>query len=100
MPQPRKTASGGYGAYLGTIPDMSETPGGVRLNGVSSGSPADSAGLERGDILIQIGEHEVADLYAMTSALRAHKPGDHVTLVVLRNGERIELSATLGKRNE
>ncbi len=100
VPQPRTTASGGYGAYLGTIPDMSETPGGVRLNGVSSGSPADLAGLERGDILIQIGEHEVADLYAMTSALRAHKPGDHVTLVVLRNGERIELSATLGKRNE
>src|SRR5690606_24850240 len=31
----------GYGAYLGTVPDMSENPGGVRLTGVRAGSPAE-----------------------------------------------------------
>jgi Zn-dependent M28 family amino/carboxypeptidase len=98
VPQPVQNVAGGYGAWLGTIPDMSSSPGGVRLNGVRSGSPAEQAGMQAGDILVQIGEHEFTDLYGMTDALRAHKPGDMVKLVVLRDGERVELSTTLGKR--
>lgn len=98
VPQPPPTSGGGYGAYLGTIPDMSESPGGVRLTGVRSGSPADSAGMLGGDILVQLGEHEITNLYDMTDALRAHEPGDSVRIVVLRDGERIELAATLGRR--
>ena len=38
------TGGQGYGAYLGTIPDMSESPGGVRITGVRAGSPAIAAG--------------------------------------------------------
>ncbi len=68
------------------------------LTGVRAGSPADNAGITGGDIIIRIGDHEVKDLYGMTDALRAHKPGDVVTVVVLRDGERLELTATLGKR--
>ena len=34
-----------YGTYLGTIPDMTDNPGGVRLLGVRAGSPAEKAGL-------------------------------------------------------
>ena len=98
VPQPQQVASGGRGAYLGTIPDMSGSPGGVRLTGVRAGSPADSAGLRAGDVLIQLGEHEVKDLYDMTDALRAHAPGDVVTIVVMRDGQRLELTATLGTR--
>ena len=98
VPRPTQTAGSGYGAYLGTIPDMSESPGGVRLTGVSAGSPAEQAGLQAGDILVQLGEHTITDLYAMTAALRAHEPGDTVKLVVMRDGERIEMIATLGRR--
>jgi hypothetical protein len=98
VPQPAPMAGGGYGASLGTIPDMSESPGGVRLTGVRAGSPADQAGIEGGDIIVLIGDHEVKDLYGMTDALRAHKPGDVVIVAVLRDGERIEFEVTLGKR--
>ena len=99
VPQPQPAAGGGgYGAYLGTIPDMTESQGGVRLTGVRSGGPAEHAGIEAGDIIVQIGEQTIADLYDMTAALRAHKPGDVVAVVVLRDGERIELTATFGKR--
>jgi len=98
VPQPVQTMGGGSGAYLGTIPDMSSSPGGVRLNGVRADSPAEQAGMRAGDILVQLGEHEVKDLYGMTDALGAHKPGDVVKVVVLRNGDRVELTATLGKR--
>ncbi len=98
VPRPAQTAGGGYGAYLGTIPDMSESPGGVRLTGVRAGSPAEQAGLQGGDVLVQLGEFEIKNLYDMTDALRAHKAGDVVQLVVTRDGERIEMTATLGKR--
>lgn len=95
---PPATGGGGYGTYLGTIPDMSESPGGVRLTGVRAGSPAEAAGLRKGDVLIQLGEHTIGNLYDMVEALRAYKPGEVVTLVVLRDGERIEATATLDRR--
>jgi hypothetical protein len=98
-PPPRPVAGGGgYGAYLGTIPDMTESPGGVRITGVRAGSPAEQAGLKGGDILIQLGDTPIKNLYDMTDALRAHKPGETVVLVYLRDGQRIETQVTLGTR--
>ena len=85
--------------YLGSIPDMSapETPG-VRLTGVRADSPADKAGLKAGDIIVEFDGKTVKDLYEYTAALQARKPGDTVKLVVLREGARVELTATLGRR--
>jgi len=97
-PPPPTVSSGGYGAYLGTIPDMSDSPGGVRLSGVRSGGPADRAGILAGDIIVQIAQFEVSDLYAMTEALQALKPGDTVTIRVRRDDRVIEIEATLGRR--
>ncbi len=97
-PPPPTVTSGGYGAYLGTIPDMSDSPGGVRLSGVRSGGPADRAGIRAGDIIVQIAEFEVSDLYAMTEALQALKPGDTVTIKIRRDDQVIEVEATLGRR--
>jgi len=94
----RPIAGGGYGAYLGTIPDMTESPGGVRLSGVRAGSPAEEAGLKGGDILIQLGDHVIKNLYDMTDALNAYKPGETVALVFLRDGQRVETKTTLRKR--
>jgi Peptidase family M28/PDZ domain len=90
----------GYGTYLGTIPDMSATElRGVRLIGVRPDSPADRAGLREGDIIVEFGGRTVADLYEYTDALRAHKPGDVVQIIAVRDGQRVELSATLGSRS-
>ena len=75
-------ASPGYGAYLGTVPDMTDSPGGVRLLGVRAGSPAEKAGLRGDDIITRIGDMNVPDLQAMTDALRSHQPGDTVEIVV------------------
>ena len=97
--EPRQvTSSGGYGAYLGTVPDMSSSPGGVRLTGVRSGSPAAQAGIRAGDILIAIGEFTVTDLYEMTDALRAYKPGETVRVRLRRGDEVVEVVATFGRR--
>jgi hypothetical protein len=88
----------GYGAYLGTVPDMTDSPGGVRLLGVRAGSPAEKAGLRGDDIITKIGDTSVPDLEAMTQALRSHHPGDTVTVVVRRGTETTTLRAVLGER--
>jgi hypothetical protein len=103
-PQPHAgaapAATPGYGAYLGTIPDMAGgSEGGVRVSGVRPGSPAEAAGLQADDVLVAIGDMKTPDLQAMTDALRAHKPGDKVELQVLRGGQPVTLTATLGTRN-
>ena len=96
-PQPAGGA-GGYGAYLGSIPDMAGGVRGVRLTGVRAESPADRAGIRAGDVIVRIGEREVADLQGLTDALRAHQPGDAVDVVLLRDGAERTVRVTLGRR--
>ena len=93
--------SRGYGAYLGTVPDftaMEATGGGVKLADVRAGGPADKAGIKGGDVLVEMAGTRIENLYDMTYALQDHKPGETIDVVVLRNGERVTLSATLGSR--
>lgn len=97
-PPPPVAAAAGGGASLGTIPDMTENPGGVRLSGVRAGSAAEQAGLRAGDIITSIGGHAVPDLQGMTDALRQHKPGDVVEVRFLRDGVEQSVTATLGTR--
>lgn len=93
--------SRGYGAYLGTIPDyaaMESTSGGVKLSDVRAGGPADKAGIKGGDTLVEMAGTRIENLYDMTYALQDHKPGETIDVVVLRDGKRVTLRATLGSR--
>lgn len=87
--------------YLGSVPDMAagDRPG-LRLTGVTSGSPADRAGLKAGDLVVSLGGVAVTDLTSYSDALYAHKPGDEVEVVVLRGNERLTLRVTLGRRGQ
>ena len=80
--QSASSSSGGYGPYLGTIPDMVPT----------------DFGLQKGDVVIEFGGKDVGGIYAYTYALREHAPGDEVVIVVMREGERTILTVTLGDR--
>jgi len=98
-PAPKMATGGsGYGAYLGTIPDLTGSPGGVLLTGVRAGSPAEAAGLKAGDIITQIGTKAIANLFDMTDALRSHQAGDTVAIVVKRRDQTLRFQAVLGKR--
>ena len=92
------TGAPAYGTYLGTIPDMTDNPGGVRLLGVRAGSPAEQAGLRGDDIITRLGEMDIPDLQAMTNALRSHEPGDTVDIVIRRGSQITTVRATLGTR--
>jgi len=89
----------GSGVYLGSIPDMAggDVPG-LKLTGVTVGSPADVGGLKAGDIIVELDGKAIKDLYTYSDALYAHKPGDEVTIVLLREGQRLTRRVTLGKR--
>ena len=101
-PRPQATAGGsGYGAYLGTIPDMSggvPNGEGVKITGVRAGSPAEQAGLAAGDVITAIGDKHIGNLYDMTDVLRSHQPGDTVVIVSKRDGVERRATTVLGKR--
>ncbi|HET7631306.1 MAG TPA: M28 family peptidase [Gemmatimonadaceae bacterium] len=93
------TSSDDNGVYLGSVPDMAAGDiQGERITGVTPGSPADKAGLKAGDVVVEFGGVKVTDLESYAQAMYAHKPGDVVTVVVLRDGKRRSFSVTLGRR--
>jgi aminopeptidase YwaD len=98
QPPPRMAGGPGNGTYFGSVPDMGSDVVGVKLAGVTGGSPADKAGVQAGDIIVEFGGKTVKNIYDYTDAIGAHKPGDVVQVIVLRAGTRHALFATLGKR--
>ncbi|MBI3404614.1 MAG: M20/M25/M40 family metallo-hydrolase [Acidobacteria bacterium] len=101
--EPARPVSGsggsGYGPYFGSIPDMGEEVEGVKFGDVREGSPAALAGFKAGDILVEFGGKPIKNLYDFTFALREHKPGDEVSVTVLRGKERITAPVKLTPRS-
>lgn len=96
---PAMGGGGGYGPYFGSIPDFGQVEhGGVKFSDVRDGSPAGKAGFKAGDVLVEFDGKAIDNLYDFTYALRAHKPGDKVTVTVLRANERVTREVTLEVR--
>ncbi len=92
------SARTGYGVYFGSVPDMSDVPGGFRLSDVREGGPAAQAGLKGGDVIYEFGGHKVSNLTEFTYALRSFKPGDEVTVKWKRDGKEMEGKTVLTVR--
>jgi hypothetical protein len=91
-------SSRGYGPEFGSIPDFAEIPNGVRFADIRPGTPAAEAGLKPGDILIEFDGKPIGNLYDFTYALRSKKPGDRVTVKVVRGTETVTVSVLLRER--
>jgi S1-C subfamily serine protease len=63
---------------------------------IVSGSPADKAGLKSGDIITKVGSQTIDSNHSLTSLIATYKPGDKVTLTIVRGGKTQTLSVTLG----
>ena len=90
----------GYGASLGTIPDYTGAPDdrpGMLLSGVRPGGPADEAGLQRGDRIVELSGREVRDIYDLMFILREARPGEASSVVVERGGATIRRPVTFGE---
>jgi hypothetical protein len=89
-------ARGGDRPYFGSIPDFGKPGGGYAISGVAKDSPAARGGLAGGDLIVRVGESAITNLEDFDSALRKHKGGDTVPVVVLRGGQEVKLEVTLG----
>lgn len=67
---------------------------GVHVGYVQKGSSADNAGIQSGDVITMIDGQSLADFDELVAALRKFKPGDKVTLTVLRGAQGFGHGAT------
>ena len=85
--------------YLGvSVLDRNDGGLGAVIAEVSPGSPADLAGMEVDDVVIEADGSPVDGQPALVAAIRDKSPGDSIKIDVLRDGERITLTATLIER--
>ncbi len=89
-------------AFLGVTgePFAEEGRAGALINGVSPGTAAEEVGIEVGDVIIFFDGVEIQGITDLSAQVRAHRPGDTVQLVLLRDGEEVTLEVTLGVQEE
>ena len=95
-------------AFLGLVPvqvtpQLAErfdlgTQNGALVYEVSLGSPAATAGIRAGDVIVELAGEEIATVEDLFAALRRHAPGDRAQIVVIRDGARRQLTVMLGER--
>lgn len=73
---------------------------GVAVLEVVSGSPADKAKLQKGDIIVSIGDSKVGSIAEFRYELYKHKVGDKVEITYYRDNKMQKTTITLGKNNE
>ncbi|MBN1296500.1 PDZ domain-containing protein, partial [bacterium] len=59
---------------------------GVLVSEIRSGSPSETAGIQPGDLIIQVGNREVLNTADYRAMMREYTPGDTVALTVIRDG--------------
>jgi Zn-dependent M28 family amino/carboxypeptidase len=75
---------------LGTVPDFAYDGPGYRIGEIVPGSPAADAGLQAGDVIVQVDQTPIADIRAFANALRTLQPHATVALTIWRgNAEQI-----------
>lgn len=69
---------------------------GALIQQIYQGSPADRAGLQPGDIIVQLGDRTIQDASSLVAAIRQYRPGDEVKIVYYRGSQRHEITVKLG----
>ncbi|MEL6535369.1 MAG: M20/M25/M40 family metallo-hydrolase [Bacteroidota bacterium] len=87
----RRQASS-FKVTLGVMPDYSEGDGnGMRIDAVLDNRPAQRAGIQDGDVVVQIGDIEVNDIYDYMEGLSKFEPGEKTQVKVRRGEEMLTL---------
>ena len=93
--QSSQTASRtGIRVFTGTVPDYATEVKGLLLGGVIGGGPAEKAGMQKGDIIVEIAGQSIANIYDYTYALELLKIDQPVKVVYMRGAERRETELT------
>lgn len=96
------------GGYLGVrVQDVTRdlakakelpTDEGALVNRVDPDSPADDAGIQRGDVIVEVNKNSIEESSDLIRIVRGLAPGTKVPVVVIRDGNRKTFQATLDKR--
>lgn len=97
----------GSSAFLGIYPDDLddddkealdfEGRGGVLVENIAEGEPAEKAGIKAGDIIIRMDGKDVDSQVKLREVLKSHEPGNKIEVVVFRDGKEKSLNVELGK---
>jgi C-terminal processing protease CtpA/Prc len=71
---------------------------GVLVDDIIDDSPADEAGIRRGDVIVKIDDTEIESSRDLTDLVEDHKPGDEVEVTILRDGEEKSYAVELDSR--
>ncbi len=86
-------------ARLGvTVSDKASSDGlvtGATIQSVTNGSSGEKAGLQSGDVVTRVNNDAISSTEGLVATIRGYRPGDKVTLTVVRNGDTKTLTATL-----
>jgi S1-C subfamily serine protease len=72
--------------------------GGAVISAIEPQGPAAAAGLVTGDVVVQVGATDVRSMDDLRDVLPAYRPDDEVVLTILRHGNRMTFTVTLGNR--
>jgi len=98
--QSSQTASRtGVRVFTGTVPDYTSNVKGLLLSGVVGGGPAEKAGLQKGDVIVEIAGQSITNIYDYTYALDLLKIGQAVKVVYMRGNDKRETMLTPAARN-
>ncbi|MFP6691874.1 MAG: M20/M25/M40 family metallo-hydrolase [Pirellulales bacterium] len=87
--------AGGRWPYFGSRPDYGYDKPGIRMDGVTPGSPAARGGIKAGDVIVKFGKAEIATVTDFANVLSKHKAGDKVPIVVRRDGKELTVVVVL-----
>jgi putative serine protease PepD len=85
-------------AYLGV--STAETAGGVVVQDVTAGGPAEQAGLEQGDVIVAVGGERVGEPDDVAAAVQDRRPGETLAVEIRRGGGERTFDVELAARPE
>lgn len=88
--EPAISTAARFNVTLGIMPDYTFSGSGVRVDGISDGRPAQKAGIQTGDIIIQLGSFDTNSLETYMQALSKFNKGDKTTVKYKRGEEMKE----------
>ena len=103
----RSTGSASFGSYLGVNLASGEEEermrergrfDGVPVAGVPDGTPADKAGIQRGDVILSIDGLQTRDMVSLQTVVQRISPGHSVPVVLVRDGKTLSVDVTLAAR--
>jgi Tol biopolymer transport system component len=90
----RPMARTGARVSLGTIPEYVADVVGVQISGVGKGSPAEAAGLQGGDVIVELAGQKIENIQDYAAVIRVLKPNETVKIAFIREGQRQQAEIT------